>query len=222
MISGIGNTNSDPFNSGTGNSEMGKDEFMNLLIAQLKHQDPTNPMDNSQMSAQLAQFSQLEQLENMNAQLKQSIDANYYLTQSVNNTMTATLIGKDVKLAGNTLVNQGQESIGIGYNLGSDVKDVTVKIYNESGTLVKEITDLEKITGEYKLSWDFTDNNGSRVPSGNYSFEVMATSHSGETSKVESYKTGTINGVKFGDNGTSLIVGQVNYLLSDILEIVKP
>ncbi|MDP3830447.1 MAG: flagellar hook capping FlgD N-terminal domain-containing protein, partial [Ignavibacteriaceae bacterium] len=96
-------------NTPKGKASLGKDDFMKLMLTQLKHQDPLNPMEGSEFAAQLAQFSSLEQLSNLNELTAQSIDANYYLTQSINNTMTATLIGKDVKLSGNVLNVKGDE-----------------------------------------------------------------------------------------------------------------
>ncbi len=104
-VSNLLNNYSTTSSSSAGKTTLGKDDFMNLMITQLKNQDPLNPMDNSQFSAQLAQFSSLEQLQNLNDQMSQSIDANYLLTQSINNTLTSTMIGKDVKLpAGISLI----------------------------------------------------------------------------------------------------------------------
>ena len=92
------------------NGTLGKDDFLKLMIAQLKNQDPLNPMNGTEYAAQLAQFTSLEQLTNLNANVSKSIDTNYVLTQSINNTLAATLIGKEVKINGNTIQNNGQES----------------------------------------------------------------------------------------------------------------
>ncbi len=219
MVDAVNSSGS--YNTGTGNSALGKDDFMKLLLTQMKYQDPLEPLDSSEYAAQLANFSSLEQMQNMNDMLSQSIDANYYLTQSINNTMSATLIGKDVKLSGNDIIYQGQDEIGFGYTLPADAASVEVKIYNKNGTLVKEFENVEKNAGEHKLLWDFTDNNGSNLQEGNYTFEITAKSYKGDKLKIESYKYGTIDGIKFGDSGTMMVVGDVKYLLSDIMEIVN-
>lgn len=204
-----------------GNSALGKDEFMNLMIAQLKYQDPMSPMDGSQFASQLAQFSSLEQLSNLNDQMTQSIDANYYLTQSINNTLTATLVGKDVKLSGNEITNLGQTNLTLGYKLPADGSAVSIKIYNEQGSLIKTIDSLPITKGEHKLSWDFTDNNGVRVPEGKYTFEIDAKAANTEKMTAETFKIGKIDALRFTDQGSKLIVDGVEYNLADILEILN-
>ena len=101
MVNGVQN-NIYGTNTTQGKSELGKDDFLKLMIEQMKNQDPLSPMEGTEFTAQLAQFSSLEQLSNMSDSLEQSINANYQLTQAVNNTMTAALIGKEVKLEGTT------------------------------------------------------------------------------------------------------------------------
>ncbi len=200
---------------------MGKDDFMKLMITQLKNQDPLNPMDGSQYAAQLAQFSSLEQLTNLNDSVNKSIDANYFLTQSINNTLTTTLIGKDVKLLGNKIPYSDQQNITIGYNLPSDAASVKVNIYDKSGALVKSYEDAENSTGEHKLSWDFTDNDGNNVVKGDYTFEVVASNSAGDPITLDQYQIGSIDGVRFTESGTKLLVDNVEYEPSDILEILN-
>ncbi len=214
-------TSSSSSTSSSGNI-LGKDDFMKMMMAQLQNQDPLNPMDDSQFSAQLAQFSSLEQLQNLNDQMSQSIDANYLLTQSINNTLTSTLIGKDVKLSGGNITNSGQDSIPLGYNITGNPNTVSVNIYDENGTLVRTIDSAPSSSGENKLSWDFADNDGNRLPDGNYTFEVDAKDSSGESLDTSLFKYGKIDGVKFTENGTVLLVGGVEYSLSEISEILNP
>ncbi len=209
------------WSTGTNNS-MGKEDFLQLLITQMKNQDPMSPLDNSDFAAQLAQFSSLEQLSNLNTSMTQSIDADYYLTQSINNTLTATLIGKDVKLSGENIVNNGGDGLDLGYNLPAEAKSVTVNIYNSQGVLVKTFEDPSISSGDHKLFWDFTDNNGSKLPEGNYKMEIEAKDLSGESMTVDKFIWGTIDGVKFGENGTTLLVNNSQFMLSDILEIINP
>ncbi|MBU8911758.1 MAG: flagellar hook assembly protein FlgD, partial [Desulfobacterales bacterium] len=73
-------------------STMGKDDFLKMMIAQLQHQDPLNPLDGTDFTAQLAQFSSLEQLSNMNTQLE---TLGLYQS-SLNNAQSISLIGKEI------------------------------------------------------------------------------------------------------------------------------
>jgi len=205
-----------------GGDEMGKDAFLELMIAQMQNQDPMDPMDGTEYAAQLAQFSALEQLTNLNTSMDASIDADYYLTQSINNTLTATLIGNDVKLASPTLHNIGQDSVEFGYNLPVDASQVSIEIFNEHGALIRTITEDDFSSGDHKLSWDFSDDNGKKLPEGSYRFEVTAKDTQGENMIVNSYGIGAIDGVKFGENGTTLIVGGIEYNLADVIEILNP
>ena len=204
-----------------GGGEMDKDAFLELMIAQLQNQDPMNPMDGTEYAAQLAQFSSLEQLTNLNDSMGQSIDSNFYLTQSINNTLTATLIGNDVKLASPALNNIGQDSVEFGYKSDINMSSIKVEIYNENGALVRTMDEGNKSAGSYKLSWDFFDDNGNKLPDGKYSFKVTATDSKGENLGVETYGIGTIDGVRFGENGTTLIVGGIEYSLADVVEILN-
>jgi flagellar basal-body rod modification protein FlgD len=217
----FGGTNTNGTTNTKGKSELGKDDFLKLMIAQLKNQDPTEPLDSSAYASQLAQFSSLEQLTNINTSLNSSLDANYLLTQSINNTMAASWIGKDAKLEGNVLTNNGQENISLGYNLPAEASNVTIKIYNKSGALVKTIENCEKSTGNHKLFWDFYDNNGVKLPNGDYTFQVEAKTMDGKSMTVESYRIGTIESIKYTSNGTIIMIGNVGYSLSDITEILN-
>ena len=205
-----------------GNSSLGKNEFLELLIAQLRNQDPLSPMEGTEFASQLAEFSSLEQLSNLNNSMTESIDANYYLTQSINNTMTATLIGKDVKLSTTNFEYKGQNEISLGYNLPVAARSVNIKIYNEEGALIKTIENAPTTSGNAKVSWDFTDNDGNTVPNTKYRFEVEAKNNKDEKMAIESFIWGKIDGVKFTGSGSKIIVNGVEYYLSDISEILNP
>ncbi len=210
--------------SGLFNSKsiMGKDDFLKLMITQLKYQDPLNPMDGTKFASQLAQFSSLEQLHNLNDYVKQSVDANYMLIQSVNNTMTANLIGKEAKMNLSSINYTGQDSISFGYNLPANAKEATIKIYDKDNNLVKTITCPELMQGDHKLSWDFTDNNGEKVQKGEYKIEINAKDLSGNDMKAQEFLIGQITGIKFTQNGTKILINGSEYDVSDVLEIIQP
>lgn len=223
MVDGITNQNTSSINQNTNtkNGVLGKDDFLKLMIAQLKNQDPLNPMDGTEYAAQLAQFTSLEQLTNLNANVSKSIDTNYILTQSINNTLAATLIGKEVKIDGNTIQNTGQNNVTIGYTLPNNVASVSIKIYNEQGALVKTIYDPPKNLGTNKLSYNFSDNSGGKLPNGKYTFEIEALDMNNKKLTTTAFKQGLINGIRFSANGAVLVVDGAEYSFSDVLEIIN-
>lgn len=220
-VSGVDN-GSGLLSSAIGKGSLGKDDFLKMLIAQLKNQDPMNPMEGTEFASQLAEFSSLEQMSNLNTYVKQSIDSNYLLTQSINNTLVANLIGKEAKVNGGDININGQSEVTLGYNLPVGAESVQVKIFNEAGQLVKYIDSSEKSFGDNKLSWDISDNNGVKLPNGKYTFEVSAVNMSNEKMDASLFKLGIVDGVRFGENGTVLIIGGAEYSISDISEVLNP
>jgi flagellar basal-body rod modification protein FlgD len=220
MVTSV-NTNSttNTSNVSANKSSLGKDDFLKLMIAQMKNQDPMNPMDGTQYAAQLAQFTSLEQLTNLNSTMTASMEANTSLTQSVNNTMMATLIGKDVKLSGNDIVLAGQDSIKFDYTLPQEAASVSIKIYNSSGALVKTITGAPTKLGDNKLSWDLSDNT---LANGSYTYSLEALDASGKSITTTAYKEGTISGVRYTTNGTVLLIDGAEYSMSAITEVLQP
>ena len=220
MINDVTSTNQNPAASFQQNTIMGKEDFLKLLVTQLKYPDPLSPMEGTEFASQLAQFSSLEQLTNLNQSVKLSIEGNYILAQSINNTLVATLIGKRVKLAGATIVKNGQDNVQLGYTLPVSASSIKINIKDENGNIVKTFDSPPSKAGDTKLLWDFTDNSGNKLADGTYTFEVIAKNSSGDDMTVTLFKWGKIDGVRFSENGTTLIVDGNEYFLSDILEIL--
>ncbi len=206
--------------SASGKSQLGKDDFLKLMLQQLKNQDPLDPLNSEQYTAQLAQFSSLEQLQNINDSLTQSINTNYLLTQSVNNTLTAALIGKGAKIKSDKLSFDGQDTAQFGYKLPAQASKVVVKILDSNGKVVKIFNDVPKTGGDHKLSWDFTDDEGVKVPNGDYTVKVEAEASNGKEIKTDIYSVGTIKAVRFTENGTSIVINGIEYSLGDVYEIL--
>jgi flagellar basal-body rod modification protein FlgD len=205
--------------TGSSTITMGKDDFLKMMIAELQNQDPLNPMDGTQYASQLAQFSSLEQLSNLNTTMTQSVSANANLTQSITNSLAANLIGKDVRVNDSNITVNGQSSMTLGYNLASNAKTVDVKILDSNGAVVKTISGASSNSGDNKLSWDMTDDNGNKLANGSYSFEVDAVDESGAAMTPTLFRLGTITGVKFTSSGTNVVVDGADYPISDITEV---
>ncbi len=154
---------------------LGEDDFLKLLTQQMQYQDPMDPMSGTEFASQLAQFSSVEELTNINTELGQSISANSVLTQSINNDLAATFIGKNVQATTNTFTYSGTGTTELGYNLPSAASTVTVNISDGSGNVVKTIQSAPTGNGDQSFTWDGTNDAGNQVGSGTYTFSVQAT-----------------------------------------------
>ncbi len=198
-------------------SQVGQDTFLQLLIAQLEHQDPLSPMDNVQFTAQLAQFNTLEQLETMNKGM-QALLAAQEITNSV---QAASLIGKEVRAQGNTIHLSPGQSSDLTYYLPADSAQVTINIFNESGNLVQTLEQSTQNAGEHTLSWDGKGTQGNTLPEGNYLFVVTATDAAGKTIPVETFLEGTVEEVVFEANRPYVVV-EGNWIdISAIVSVKK-
>ena len=192
---------------------VGKDEFMKMLVAQLKNQNPLNPMDGTDFAAQLAQFSSLEQLSNLNTELK---------AQSVNQmtlgyAQSVSMIGKEVVAnTGNTVTANGQ-TVSLNYNLAKDAQSVTMSVMDKNGKLVKTWEEPAQKAGLNKATWDC-----SGVEKGDYTFQVTARDSSGGLVSADTMTSGLVTAVHFRSNQILATVNGCEVALSDILEIRTP
>jgi len=204
-------------NAPTTKSALGKDDFLKLLVGQMKNQDPFNPLKGTEFAAQLAQFSGLEQLQNMNDNLQESMSTNYVLTSSINNALAANFVGKDVRASSNEFYWEGGSGVRMGYTLPQSATSVKVKVYNESGDLIREIRGGVR-QGDNIALWDGKDESGGIVDEGVYNFTVTATS--GDTVVRSSpFVYGRISGVRYDQEGTVFLLNGVSVRLADILEV---
>jgi len=216
IVDGIYTENSSAGSMTVGKNEnWGRDEFLNLLIAQLKHQDPLNPMESTDFTAQLAQFSSLEQLDNINENLE-------YLQlyqASANNAQAVSFIGKSVTALGDSITVNDGSAEDIHFALEDDAKEVTVNIYDASGDLVKTFDSDSLKAGENQLNWDGTDQYGNIMTDGEYSFEVIAVNVDDAVVPVTTYTSGRITGITFKNNITYLVAGEKEIPIGSVIEI---
>ncbi len=205
-------TNGAASSSQTQKTVLGKDDFLKMLIAQLKNQDPLNPLDGTAFVAQLAQFSSLEQLQNMNTQMS-SLSSSF---TSINNVQVANLIGNEVSAKGNTSIVDGSTNT-LYYNLPSDVKQGSVNIYNAQGALVKTQTFGSQSAGTNSLTWSCAN-----LPAGTYTFEVTATDTSGKEITPTTLVTGKVTGATIKNGVPYLTINGQDITFADIVSIRKP
>jgi flagellar basal-body rod modification protein FlgD len=190
-------------------------DFMNLLVVQLQNQNPLEPMDSSQMAAQMAQLGSLEALTNMNSSMQQMVN---YLA-STNSMNAAQLIGKKVEATGSNLAIDGGVVSGASYQLAK-AGTVTIKIYDSAGQLVRTIDDGAKDVSKQQLTWDGKDQTGMKLPDGTYKFEVSAVDKTGQSVTASTWMVGTVKGVSFENGITYLTIGSGKITLSSITSIL--
>lgn len=214
-VSSVTNTSS---SSGYLSDVTGKDEFLKLLVTQLENQDPLNPQDSSEFTAQLATFSSLEQLISLNS----GVQTLQMLELANANTLSLQLIGKQVSASGESISLEGGSANAVSYELEGEAESVTIGIYDADGNLVKTIYAGEQGQGTQEFTWDGTDENGSVAADGQYSFEVVAVNSEGDTVNATSYFTGIVTGITFEDGLTYAIVDGKKVSISDIIEVLTP
>jgi len=192
-----------------------KDDFLNLLITQLQNQDPLNPTDSVEFTAQLAQFSSLEQLGNVNDNLKELKN----FQASINNSQAVSLIGKTITANGNFIRLTADGPVECNFKLDDDAALVVANIYDSTGEFVKAVESQNMTGGSQSLFWDGTDKNGNRVPDGNYTFEIMAADVNGKDVDATTFFTGVVDKVTFENNASFLISGSQKIALGDVVEV---
>ena len=197
-ISAIGGI-SDSTPNAIGANAMGKEDFLNLLLQQLSHQDPLNPMDSTEFTVQLAQFSSLEELSNINSTLNDVLS----FQESMQNASVAELIGKTVRVEGNTSYLTDRAEFN--YELAGDASSVEISIYDTTGRLVRTEDIASQGAGAQRYVWDGKDNNGNPMSEGYYTFEVNAKDLSGTPVPVLSTASGTVEEVVY-ENGLTFIL----------------
>ena len=204
----------------TGSSQaIGKDEFLKLLIAQLKNQNPLSPAEGTEFAAQLAQFSSVEQLTSINASIQDGAQIDMLLTQAVNNTLATNFIGKEVTSLGDTVTLVSGGSPSVSFALNDYASDVSVRIYDETGNLVRTLEAGGLDAGIQSLQWDGKDADGNALSGGNYRFEVEAKGADDADVKATELTKGIVSTVRYAEGQAVLIVNGEQVALADVLEI---
>ena len=197
---------------------LGKEDFLHLLITQLQNQDPLNPADATEFTAQLAQFSSLEQLNNVNDNLEQLQN----FQASTNNSQAVSMLGKEITAKGNYLQLTAGEPIDCDFSLDRDAAVVAVSIYDSTGEFVKAFDREDLVAGRHTLVWDGTDRNGNPTKDGNYTFEILAADANDQNVNVTTFFTGTVNTVTFENNTPYFISGDQKIAFGDVIQVATP
>lgn len=198
--------------------QLGKDAFLQLLITQLRYQNPLSPMNNEAFLGQLAQFSQLEQMQ----QLNDNFSSSMLLTQSLNNSAAAGLIGKYVRAGGDAVHLPESGSVQLGYYLPQPAASVTLSVLDANGRTVRTLEAPASDAGSQQLTWDGRSEDGARLEAGEYRLAVDAVDAEGNPLQALTLIEGRVDGVTF-ENGTAvLLVDGQQVPLSSVLDVFVP
>jgi flagellar basal-body rod modification protein FlgD len=192
-----------------------QDRFLKLLVAQMRNQDPLNPLDNAQVTTQLAQISTVSGLDKLNDSLS-GLTSSLMSAQSA---QSAALIGRQVYAAGSTLSLSAAGNKAAG---AVDVKEaatsVSVVIADANGAVVRRMELGARAVGTSTFEWDGKTDAGVKAPAGNYVFQVSAVRGNAAVA-VEPLAVGKVSGVSVSDGMKLTLDNGGNVALNDIKRI---
>ncbi|UZE97683.1 flagellar hook assembly protein FlgD [Alkalimarinus alittae] len=195
--------------------DLGKNEFMELMIAQLNNQNPLEPQGNGEFIADLAQFSSLEEMQGLTATVE-GFTSNYQSTQAL---QASSMVGRSV------LVNASSGPTSMGGTIGGVVdvpastSDLRISVLNQSGELVNQYEMGQQFAGQVPFLWDGKNTVGDQMPAGQYSIKAEA-SYSGKTEQLGTMLSANVDSVSVGKGGITLnLAGMGGVPLSEIRQI---
>ena len=193
---------------------LGKDEFLQLLVTQLRHQDPLSPLDAAQFASQLAQFSTLEQMVQLNDNFELQSQSLALMNLSMNTNLAASLVGRQVIAQGNQVVvsSSGQATVTVDVNGVGGRASVRVMDVNGSEVGVFSVGNIGG--GRQTIPLD-----GLHLAPGAYRYEVTVTGTDDIPVAVTHFATGVVDGVQFADGGILLRAGDLLIPLALLVEI---
>lgn len=191
-----------------------ENRFLTLLTTQLKNQDPLNPLDNAQLTSQLAQISTVNGIEKLNATL-QKLLAGMQESQTLE---AAALVNHGVLVPGNTMMLGEGGALG-GFELPTAADEVTVTIKDANGLVVRTLSLGAQDAGVNAFVWDGKSDSGALAASGRYSF-TLAAKQGAENVAANALAYGLVQAVTRNSQGLSLDAGPLGeFSLADVKEI---
>ena len=194
--------------TGTNSSSDLQSSFLTLLVAQLKNQDPTNPLQNNELTSQLAQISTLSGIEKLNTTLG-SISGQIDSSQSL---QASSLVGHGVMIPGSTILagkNSTSESVDttpFGIELTQAAEKVTATITDGNGKVIRTLNMGAQTAGVHTFTWDGKLDDGTAAPDGAYNISFAASQGTTQL-VVQPLQFALVQGVTLGKDGNKLDLG---------------
>lgn len=213
-VSGVTTAESAQASRKTGPRELGQDDFLTLLVTQLKNQDPLKPTDNTEFVSQLAQFSQLEQTAKQAQLLQKSLDAQTASLQFTLLPMVGRRVSIDRPL---TQLENGQASLT--YALEKNAARVQISILDQNRQVVRTLDSTGLQAGFNQARWDGKDSKGVDLPAGTYEYAIAAVDQQGASIVSKARAQLTVTGVRIEEGQPKLAVGTITVDPSEIVEV---
>jgi len=198
----------------TASSSLDKDAFLQLLVAQLKNQDPTSAEDPTEMVSQMTSYAQLEQLQNMNTALETLQTQNTGLFQAE----AVGLVGKTVRVSSASFpLEDGSAAIGV--ELEADAASVVLKISDASGKVVATLDEGSQKAGSLSFDWNGLDSSGNALADGTYTVAVAARDSSGSAVTASTSARVEVESVLFSGGTVLLLAGGTSYSLDAVYDV---
>ena len=178
-------------------NELGRDEFLKLLVVQLQNQNPLDPQGNGDFIAQLAQFSSLEEQQNLSAGFEKFAKA----FQSSQHLQATSLVGRPVHVQSRVTHLSEEGGISVLADIPSSTHSATLTVYNEAGAIVDNFELGPQQAGRREFIWSGVDGDDRPFPPGSYTFSVDVTV-GGEAASVPIYLSSNVNSVTIEPGGT--------------------
>ncbi len=196
------NTNNDVFENPDG--VLDKDAFMKLLLVELQHQDPTEPMDSDKILTQTSQLATLESANNTNKAMEELVDR-------LNNSMdmgALSAIGKMASLGTNAITLQEGQLANFEVYFPDEIQNGTLNILDVNGNTVKTVSlaDQAGKSGVLAFQWDGTNSSGEQLDPGNYYITADYTNANGEAVKTQ-FGVYPIESVRYEDGKPMMKIG---------------
>ncbi|OYD53384.1 flagellar biosynthesis protein FlgD [Thauera propionica] len=189
--------------------------FLKLLTTQLQNQDPMNPMENAEMTSQLAQMSTVDGIERLNKMVQSFFDSQ----ASAEGLNAAALLGRGVLVEGSRLALTEAGAVG-GFEIDTPADSVTLSVRDSSGLVVKQMVFNDVDAGSHNFVWDGTAEDGSRAADGIYSLSLSARLGE-EAVGGRTLQFGPVTSIVRGASGTDLQVGDLGvFKVDDIKQIL--
>ncbi|MCF5545410.1 flagellar hook assembly protein FlgD [Pseudomonas salomonii] len=186
----------------TGNQALGKDAFLQLLVTQLKNQNPLSPQDNGAFVAQLAQFSSLEGINTLNDSVN-AISSNFSSSQAL---QASSLVGRSIITQTDKAMVDTSKSMTGSVAVTAATGNVSVKITDKDGNVVRTIDMGAQSAGDSSFIWDGKNDKGEVAPAGTYTFAASTKNDKGDSVALLTSLPATVTSVTLSKTGGEMLL----------------